>query len=119
VRSLPPHLCLPVFAWVRLAKAPESIDRSAAASIFSCTCLTDGVVGIPSIAACVRSFTYVATLFRVRADRGVSPLAQLMVGDGVRGSRVVKAGEEGRIGEDCRTGEVGGVGVRGRRFSCF
>jgi hypothetical protein len=48
----------------------------------------------------------------VRIVNGIAQLAQSIVGEGVRGSGVVKAGgEEGRIGEDCQTGEVGGVGI--------
>jgi hypothetical protein len=37
----------------------------------------------------------------------------------VRGGGVAKAGEDGKRGEDCQTGEVRGLGVRARRFSCF
>ena len=37
----------------------------------------------------------------------------------MRGGGVVKAGEDGKRGEDYRTGEVRGLGVRARRFSCF
>jgi hypothetical protein len=50
---------------------------------------------------------------------GVSHSFQLIVGEGVRGGGVAKAGEDRKRGEDCRTSEVRGLGVRARRFCCF
>ena len=56
----------------------------------------------------------------MRIVNGVAQLAQSVAGGGVRGGGVAKArGEEGRIGEDCRIGEVGGDSVRARCFVCF
>ena len=102
-----------------MAKAPDKIDRSAAPSSFSCTLFIDGVIGVPLNVASIRPCTYSTPFLRVRIVNGVSYSFQLIVGEGVRGGGVAKAGEDGKRGEDCRTSEVRGLGVHTRRFCCF